>query len=431
MTFSPRPRRYLSHILVILVYSTALAQTAGKPPPDAAADPHPEIIHNAAGTTEIGILASAPYRIDVPANWNHALVVYFHGYAETPYSYHASSPLGGQTQPLFDRGYAVVQSGYSAVGWALAEAYPETEQLRRYFIKHYGEPALGKSAKNMETIVAGGSMGGALVVASLELNPKVYTGGLDLCGSVGPTDLAFQRRFAWRAAFDFYFPGVMPTLVPSPADFHESHALRQRIEDAIKANPVAGLAMRDLIGLHTDGELAGNMVYFTYVIADMQHRSKGNPFDNRNFLYAGTSPSSSASDNALNEGVHRYAAEPGVRDYLLHHYTPTGQLTRPMLALHTTYDPVIPSSSLTVYGEQVAIAGFEQNLVQQFVPHDGHCTFSPEDVGRTFDELVLWMHTGQRPIPGLLPHASPAVSKLLPPVLHALPIPGGLESRRR
>ena len=74
-----------------------------------------------------------------------------------------------------------------------------------------------------------------------------------------------------------------------------------------------------------------------------------------------------------------------------------------MLALHTTYDPRIPGSTLAVYAEQVAIAGFSQNLVQQYVRRDGHCAFTQEEVGRTFDELIQWIHNGKRPPAGLLP----------------------------
>jgi hypothetical protein len=74
-----------------------------------------------------------------------------------------------------------------------------------------------------------------------------------------------------------------------------------------------------------------------------------------------------------------------------------------MLALHTTYDPRIPTNTLAFYGEQVAIAGFSQNLVQQYVKRDGHCTFTADEIGHTFDELVNWIHNGKRPVPGLLP----------------------------
>ncbi|ADW70440.1 hypothetical protein [Granulicella tundricola] len=367
-------------------------------------DSPPEVVHTSTGLTETGILNGASYRIDIPSNWNHSLVVYYHGYSEGVFLYRATAPLNEQTQPLYDRGYALIQSAYSTAGWALAEAYPETEQLRQYFIKHYGQPATGKAAaKSMETIVAGGSMGGALVVATLELNPKPYVGGLDICGSVGPTDLAFQRRFAWRAAFDFYFPGLLPPVVITPLEFHESTALRQRIEAALTAAPASAAAMRNLMGLHTDREVAIAIPYFTYVIGDIQHRAGGNAFDNRNFLYTGTNPSTTTTDNALNDGVKRYSADPHAREYLLHHYTPTGRLNKPMVALHTTYDPRIPGSTLTVYAEQVAVAGFSQNLVQQYVHRDGHCTFTADEVGRTFDELMTWVHTGRRPTPGLLP----------------------------
>ena len=395
----------LAALLALLAGAAAHAAPGTRLPKG---DPEPEVVKTAAGTTEVGTLGGVAYRIDIPANWNHGLVMFFHGYSEGPYTYRAAGPLNEQTQPIFDRGYAIAQSAYSVSGWALAEAYPETELLRLYFLKRYGQPAEGKTAaKTMETIVAGGSMGGALVVATLELNPKPYSGGLDLCGSVGPTDLAFQRRFAWRAAFDFYFPNLLPPLDPVPVDFHETVALRQRAFEAMHANPAAAAALRALTGLHGDREVADDMVYFTYVIADMQHKAGGNPFDNRNFLYTGTGAASTSSDNSLNDGVKRYAADPVARQYMLHHYTPSGRLNHPMLALHTTYDPRIPGWTLAVYGEQVAIAGFADNLVQQYVHRDGHCTFSADEVGRSFDELLQWIHTGRRPLPGMLPAVVP------------------------
>ncbi len=373
-------------------------------------DPEPEIIKSTAGLTEVGTLNAVPYRFDIPSSWfidpHRAMVVYYHGYSESPYTYRATGPLTEQTQPLFDRGFAVIQSGYSSYGWALAEAYPETETLRQFFLHKYVDPLVNKKERKMptiETFVAGGSMGGALVAATLELNPGPYAGGLNLCGSVGPTDLAFQRRFAFRAAFDFYFPGLMPPLDPVPAGYEESRALRKKAEDALHANPAAATAMRNLMWLHTDHEVADQMVYFTYVIADLQRRAHGNPFDNRNFLYSGSDPSTTATDNALNDGVKRYAAAPQAREYLLRHYTPTGRVNRPMLMLQTSYDPRIPTRTLEVYKEQVAVAGFTQNLVQQYVHRDGHCAFTPEEIGHTFDELLGWVHTNKRPIPGALP----------------------------
>ena len=60
------------------------------------ADAEPVIVTSPAGTTEVGTLSGTPYRIDVPANWNHSLVVYFHGYSEGAYMYRADGPLNEQ-----------------------------------------------------------------------------------------------------------------------------------------------------------------------------------------------------------------------------------------------------------------------------------------------------------------------------------------------
>lgn len=357
-------------------------------------DAQPEIVQSATGLVEVGTLAGVGYRIDVPTAWNHSLVVFFHGYTEGPTVFHATDGLNEVTGPIFARGYAVAQSAYSAPGWALAEAVPESESLRLYFVKRYGKVA--------ETYTASVSMGGAIAMETIETNPKPYAGVLDLCGAVGPSYEEFQRRFAWRAAFDYYFPDLMPPLVPTPLDYRETDALKRRIAAALKANPQAATEMRALTGLHNDVDLMRLMSYTTYFLMDLERRGGGNPFDNRSYIYTGTSPSSSASDEALNDGVKRYAADPAARAYLVAHYTPTGRLTRPMLAVHTTYDPLIPGTSLALYAHEVEAAGFGEDFVQQYVHRDGHCAITPKQVGASFDELVAWVHGGRRPAPGLL-----------------------------
>ncbi len=359
-----------------------------------AADPASEVVHTARGTTEVGTLGGVMYRIDVPMSWNHSLVVYFHGYNERETTFRTTDGLNDTTEAFFVRGFAVAQSAYSMPGWALAEGVPETEALRQYFGKKYG--------KLQQTLAAGTSMGGALLMQTMEQNPKPYAGALDLCGSVGPSYEEFQRRFAWRAAFDFYFHGLMPPLVPAPVEYRESEALRAKIAAALKANPTAATEMRNLTGLHTDADLTRLMSYITYFLMDMQRRSGGNPFDNRNYLYTGTNATSSASDEALNDGVKRYAADEAARRYLVAHYTPTGRLTKPMLALHTMYDPLVPGTTLALFGHEVEEAGFGENLVQQYVHREGHCSFTAQQIGESFDELLGWVRGGRRPVPGLL-----------------------------
>ena len=390
-SFRLRPRSAAARLLCTFAWALVHAAT---PLLHAQSSAEPQIVQTAGTTTEVGVLNGAEYRIDIPPEWNNSLVVYFHGYAEHGAHFHIAEHLPPDLQTMTERHYAVAQSAYSEGGWALQQAYPESEALRHYFDRKYGHPR--------ETYAVGGSMGGALVMITLELNPKPYIGGLDLCGAVGPTFVSFDRRFAMRAAFDAYFPGVMGSLVPVPTDFDDTAAVRDRVLNALKANPTDATLLRALMGLHTDASVARDISYFTFVIADIQRRAGGNPFDNQNWIYTGTSPVSSATDAELNESVHRYAMDKRARDYLVRHYTPTGHLGRPMLAVHTVYDPLIPPGLLTLYNEMVEDAGVGDRLVQQYVPRDGHCSITPEEIGHAFDELVTWIHGGPRPTPGLL-----------------------------
>ena len=385
---SPR-RRFLPQLPLLAAFLLLATSLHSQKPVET-----PDLLTTPFGTTETGILNGAAYRIDVPTDWNHSLIVYYHGYATHGVTFHIAEQLNPRQLPLFERHYAILQSAYSQPGWALPQAYPETEALRRYFVKTHGIPR--------ETYVVGDSMGGALTMVTIELNPKPYTGALDLCGAVGPTFESFERRFALRAAFDFYFPNLLPPLVPSPPDFDDTPAIRAKILEALRAKPDAATALRNLMQLHTDSGVADDTSYFTFIVADMQHRAGGNPFDNRNYLYTGTNPTSPLTDYALNDGVHRYAANPAARDYLFRHYTPTGHLTKPMLAVHTLYDPRVPPTSLALYDHIVQGAGFGENLVQQYVHREGHCAISSEEIGHAFDELVEWTHHGPRPTPGLL-----------------------------
>jgi len=366
----------------------------GQSPGQAVVSGQPQWLETATGTVEVGSIAGAAYRIDVPKDWNHSLVVVYHGYTETPYHYRITDAINSQAAPMLERGFAIVQSGFSEAGWALQVAMPETETLRLYFLSKYGKPR--------ETFVAGGSMGGALTMETIEQKPDVYDGALALCARLGPTDIPMQQRFAFRAAFDYYFPGIMPPLDPSPPDYVETAALRTKVAAALKSNPANAAMMRNLMRLHSDADVTRMIVYITFNISDFQKKAGGNPFDNRNTIYSGTNPENTASDNALNDGVKRYAADPYARQYLIRNYTPTGKLLRPLLALHTTYDPLIPVSGLTIYDTEVATAGFSRNYVQEFVRRDGHCTFSQAEIGKGFDELLTWVHTGRRPQGGLL-----------------------------
>lgn len=245
-------------------------------------------------------------------------------------------------------------------------------------------------------------MGGLLTLLTLEERPRTYAGGLALCGVLAPADLIMQRAFANRVAFDAFFPGVLPDVEHVPESFQMNDpATASLVEKALDAHPPEAALLRSLADIHTNRGLADVLVFNTFVIEDLRKKAGGNPFDNRNLIYTGTT-----DDNALNERVKRYAADARAVAYVAAHYSPSGALERRLLAVHTTYDPLVPAATAAYYDELTRRLGHGELFVQQYVNRDGHCNITAEQAGKAFDELVDWVHGGPRPRPGRLPDAA-------------------------
>jgi pimeloyl-ACP methyl ester carboxylesterase len=337
--------------------------------------------------TTFGEIAGAEYRIDVPEKWNRELIVYFHGYSIGDMRYNRERPLYEPLARLVARGYAVAQSGYSRSGWAVEQATADSERLRRFFIKQHGTPT--------RTFAVGMSMGGLLTAHAVETQPKIYAGGLSLCGALAPADTLTQHAFALRAAFDAYFPDLLGPLVPVPADYMPDQHAEERVAVALRSNPKAAAALRSLQPGSTDENLPGVIAFVTYIVKELQQRSGGNPFDNRDQAYVGT-----GDDEALNARVKRYAGDAKAARYLVRWITPSGKLERPLLALHTLADPLVPISVPNDYAARARTAGSSERFVQQWVAREGHCTMSADEVAGAFDDLVTWLG-GTRPASGL------------------------------
>lgn len=340
-----------------------------------------------AATSETGEINGAQFKIEIPANWNHGLVIYCHGYDEK-----AAPGEGPGIQTYYDiflkEGYAVARSGYSAGGWAVEQAVADTEALREYFTKKYGAPK--------ETYVTGHSMGGFLTMELLEKFPQAYDAGLALCGPLGAASWFMERKpFDDRVVFDYYFPGLLPSPAKVPQDYQQTPELGKKLFLALESQQPQAETLRRYMGIHTNKDLAGWMVFATYILKDLQQRSGGNAFDNRNTIYVNT-----GDDNTVNDGVQRYAADPGAPNYVRKYYTPTGDLQRPMLAIHTTYDPIVPPWVPDSYGLLVRETGHADHFVQQYVKHDGHCAISPEESARGFGQLRAWKAGGAPPPSG-------------------------------
>jgi pimeloyl-ACP methyl ester carboxylesterase len=248
------------------------------------------------------------------------------------------------------------------------------------------------------TYAMGMSMGGTLAAMTIEDNPQIYNGALSLCGAIEPSDRLMQHDFALRAAFDYYFPNLLGSLVPVAADYAADAATEAKIAAALATKPEALQRLLRWYGTADARSLPAVIADVGEEVRELQQRTRGNPFGNADLIYL-----NSGDDFALNDGVARYRADPKAAAYLARWYTPSGKLLRPLLALHDTADPLVPASGAFEYALIAARAGHGDHFVQQYVNREGHCAFKPDEVARAFDELVMWVATGKPPPPGKLP----------------------------
>lgn len=338
-------------------------------------------------STEIGSRDGAAFRIDKPDDYNGQLLVYCHGYAGGPVTFREDA-LRGDLANYYKLGFAVIQSGYSRGGWAVEQAMQETEALRKYFVSKYGKPR--------RTIVAGHSMGGHLTVALIEKHPDGYDAGLPFCGALQPAHVfGKSREFDALVLFDHFFPGIIGSAArPAPAS-GAGAPLAGAITAAVKADPAKAEDLRQWLGLKRPAEIPGLISFMTSIQMELVQRTGGNPFDNRDTVYSG-----GPGDDLVNRGVKRYASDPAAAAYMRAWYTTTGELRRPVLAVHTTYDPIVPAYAANDYRDLVHLKGNDPRFVQRWVVRDGHCTMTPAEMLGAFNDLLKWLDSGVRPAHG-------------------------------
>lgn len=340
---------------------------------------------------EIGQINGAGFRIDVPTKWNKGLVMYCHGYEVTgkPRGNWGSFQTKSLIETFLSRGFAVAQSEYSTQGWAVKEAIEDTESLRRYFISKYGVPK--------ETYVTGHSMGGLITIATIERYPEIYSGALPMCGPLNPSlDGLKDRVFDMLVTFDYFFPDT----ISSPANITDTKPnpkIVETIQAALTANPEKAAIFAKHYEIASVNELTGTLSFFYELLRELQQRTGGNPFDNRNTIYNGFD-----NDAAVNRGIKRYKADPKAAEYMRQYYTPSGHISDPVLTIHTTYDPLLPAKYVCQYDVTTKTSGTQDLFVTKFVAAWGHCNISPTQTGTAFDELLVWAHDHKQPVAGEL-----------------------------
>ncbi|HEL2977529.1 TPA: hypothetical protein UMB92_000342 [Stenotrophomonas maltophilia] len=313
-----------------------------------------------------GELQGAPWRLDVPADWNGELVMLAHGYE--PVGVPRTTPMAANdsTAALLGAGYAVAQSAYSSQGWAVADAINDTERLREY--------AARELKRVRRTWMLGFSMGGAVTIGSLERFPRHYAGGVSLCGANLSGEQIATELLTTLIAFDYFFPKAegLPGsgLASREAAVLPQGELYQGIAAALQRDPAPAALLAQRLQVSPD-ELAGTISLHTLVLHELATRSGGMPVGNIGMVYSGF-----GDDAAFNAGVQRINAVPAAQAHVRGTLAMTGALKRPLVIQFNHNDPTIVPHMQTVYPQLAARAG--ANPLPRVLPPagEGHCGFS-------------------------------------------------------
>jgi dienelactone hydrolase len=349
-----------------------------------------------------GVLGGADYLIEVPANWRGGLVVYAHGIQRGPGpGAVAAPPIASH---IIAGGHAWIASGYRAREYQPHLFIEDLVSLRELFLKDVGQPRWA--------IIYGQSMGGHIVVASLELRPGLYQGGLAECGLVDGIGIA-DYLMAYTAAAEL-ISGV--PLLDAPDREAFARLVNERVVPALGtpgSYTARGRQFDSVVKYLMGADQAGNDLPLRLLglkrryLPNLMHRSRDLENEPNPGLRGASTvhvryridPGLGLTEDELNARVRRVhpardARSPGANPVYAER---TGRLTVPLLTLHETGDAWVPLSLEQSYRRRTIAAGTDHLLVQRVMRAPSHCRFDGETREQAFDDLVAWVERGVRP----------------------------------
>jgi hypothetical protein len=334
------------------------------------------------GPCDVGLLpGGARSLVCVPsAGWNGELVVFAHGYvaATRPLNFYNLTLADGTSLPALAQGlgYAFAATSYRKNGLAILEGVEDIRQLTSAFAASHGAP--------LKTHLTGVSEGGLVAVLASERSPELFTDALSACGPIGNFGAEIDYFGDLRVLFDYFFPGVVPGSpidIPPVVMANWDTVYVPAITAALAARPDRALALMRTAKAAYDPANPATIVnttinalwYNVFATNDAAAALGGNPYGNRTRLYFGSS-----NDALLNRSVQRFSASAAART-ALRAYQTTGNLSIPLVTLHTVADEVVPA-----WHELLYLFKVDPVARGRFIPlpvfRYGHCNFTAAEV---------------------------------------------------
>jgi pimeloyl-ACP methyl ester carboxylesterase len=379
-------------------------------------------------TTANGTLPDkATYEIQCPAGqWNGTLFLYSHGYV-TPGAVNPAQDVGDPATGawLLSHGYALAGSSYATTGWAIQQALPDQIATLDAFGQTYRRPEA--------TIAWGHSLGGIITAGLIQRYPSRFAAAMPMCGvlagGVATWNTALDSAFAFQQLLD---PSVQTVNITDPTanltNAEEAVTAAQQTAQG-RARIALAAALGDTPGWFTplspepaatdygaqeqNQLLWDTQVDFPFVFAfraELESRAGGNAswttgvnfasqlrksadFREVAQLYKAAGLSLDQDLRTLNRAK-PVAADPRAVSYLRDNISFNGQISIPVLSMHTTGDGLVVPENEQAYASVVRRAGRGELLRQTFVSRAGHCAFTPAETVAAAQVLLRRLATG-------------------------------------
>lgn len=353
--------------------------------------------------------SGAYYRICMPTgSWNGDLVLYAHGYVSfnEPITIPENQlQLGSTSLPELVNalGFAFATTSYRVNGLAVEHSVDDLIDVVNVFSATHGVPT--------HTLVTGVSEGGLVTALAVERRPDLFDGGLSTCGPIGDFGKQIDYFGDFRVLFDYFFPGVMPgspISIPQSLIANWPAYYTMTIEPLIFA-PTNTAQLEQLLRVSQAPHISGLITtinksvfdaldYSVMATNDAIEKLGGQPFDNHTRVYAG-----SANDVQLNLQVQRFSADQAALNSINALYQTTGQLSVPLVTLHTTLDQQVPYWHEHLY--RIKVIQHDSLALHQPIEINryGHCAFEASEAVSAFAQLVTMVYspTAHYPSPRL------------------------------
>jgi pimeloyl-ACP methyl ester carboxylesterase len=388
-------------------------------------------IASAAVTTIPGTLPDgAKYLIEVPSPWNGTLLLYSHGYV-VPGSPNPAQNAGdpGTHDFLLANGFALAGSSYATTGWAVQQALPDQIGVLDAFQTMVGTPT--------RTIAWGHSLGGMITAGLIQKYPDRFDAALPMCGVLAGGIATWNQALDSAFAFNTLIAGgtLQVVGITDPAGNLTSAEVflaaaqatpqgRARLALVFALGDTPGWfdpaspepARHNFPAQETNQFLWASKLDFPFAFAlraELELRAGGNPSWNRGVnyrrqlahsidhdevvaLYKQVGLDLEADLDALND-ADRITANPSSVEYLEQNIVYNGNISVPVLTMHTTGDGLVSNQNESAYADVVREDGHNRLLRRTFVHRAGHCTFTPAETVAALVSLSQRLDTGRRP----------------------------------